>query len=76
MRVVISAAAEADLETIGDWIARHSPARALSFVLELRNNCASLADAPEGYALVARYEHTGVRRKPHGKLSDLLLCYR
>jgi len=66
MKVVITAAAEDDLEAIGDWIARHNPARALSFVRELRRDCATLADAPEGYALVPRYEHTGVRRRPHG----------
>ena len=66
MRVVITATAEDDIEVIGDWIAHHNPSRALSFVSDLRKNCATLVDAPEGYALVPRYEHTGVRRKPHG----------
>jgi toxin ParE1/3/4 len=36
MIVVISDAAEAELEAIGDWIAEANPTRALSFVMELR----------------------------------------
>jgi toxin ParE1/3/4 len=36
MRVVISPLAERDLEAIGDYIAEDNPARALSFVAELR----------------------------------------
>jgi len=35
MKVLITAEAEADLEAIGDYIARDNPARALSFVREL-----------------------------------------
>lgn len=66
MRVVITAEAEADLESIADWIAEHNPARALSFVRELRQECDALADAPEGYILVPRFEHSGVRRRPYG----------
>jgi plasmid stabilization system protein ParE len=66
MKVDITAAAEADLEAIGDWIAEHNPARAWSFIRELRGECEALANAPEGYVLVPRYEHTGVRRKPYG----------
>ena len=73
MIVVISSAAEADLEAIGDWIAQDNPLRAVSFILELRHACKTLADAPRGYALVPRYEHRGVRRKPHG---NYLIFYR
>jgi plasmid stabilization system protein ParE len=54
MIVLVTAAAEADLESIGDWIAARNPERAVSFVRELRARCLKLADAPRGYALVPR----------------------
>lgn len=66
MKVILSAAAEADLEAIGDWIAQHSPARAAAFVRELRQQCAALADGPERFVLVPRFEHVGVRRRVYG----------
>ena len=61
MIVRIAREAEADLEAIGDWIAEDSPLRAATFVAELREACMTLAQVPEGYALVPRYEHSGVR---------------
>jgi plasmid stabilization system protein ParE len=73
MKVVITEPAEADLEAIGDRIARDNPERALTFVRELRQSCATLSDLPYGYALVRRYEHTGVRRRVHG---NYLIFYR
>jgi toxin ParE1/3/4 len=60
MIVVITEAAEADLEAIADWIAEDNPARALTFVLELRQRCKTLADMPRGYALVPPYENLGI----------------
>ncbi|WP_350029940.1 MULTISPECIES: type II toxin-antitoxin system RelE/ParE family toxin [unclassified Caballeronia] len=44
MIVRILPAAEAELEAIGDFI--DNPRRALSFVLEMRDKCMSLADMP------------------------------
>jgi plasmid stabilization system protein ParE len=73
MIVVISAAAEADLEGIGDWIAEDSPNRAVSFVREMRERCLSLANFPTMFPLVPRYEHMGFRRRPYG---DYLIFYR
>jgi toxin ParE1/3/4 len=73
MIVVITGAAEADLETIGDWIAGDNPARALTFVQELRHRCETLVDAPSGYALVPRFEHIGIRRRVY---RDYLIFYR
>jgi toxin ParE1/3/4 len=73
MIVVITDAAENDFEAIADWIANDNPERALTFVRELRRRCERLADAPRGYALVPRYEHTGVRRRPY---RDYLIFYR
>jgi plasmid stabilization system protein ParE len=52
MIVRILPAAEAELEAIGDYIARDNPRRALSFVLEMRDRCMSLADMPLAYPLV------------------------
>jgi plasmid stabilization system protein ParE len=73
MNLVITAAAEADLQSIGDWIANDNPARALTFVHELRERCESLINAPRGYALVPRYEHLGIRRRVY---RDYLIFYR
>ena len=49
MRVIFSRLAEADLEGIGDYIARDNPRRALSFIVELRRQCAKIAEAPQAY---------------------------
>ncbi len=66
MIVVITTEAEADLERIGDHIALNNPFRALSYVQELRQSCERLADMPEGFPMVPRYEARGVRRRVHG----------
>lgn len=73
MIVVVSAAAEADLEAIGDHIAEDNPARALSFVRELRDLCLGLAAIPRAFPLVPRYEHQGVRWRVYG---NYLIFYR
>jgi toxin ParE1/3/4 len=64
--VALSAEAESDLEAIADFIAKDNPARALSFVQELRARCRRLADMPMGYPLVPRYGKQGIRRRVHG----------
>lgn len=73
MRLVIADEAQADLERIGDRIATDNPRRAASFVSELADRCHRLVDMPRAFALVPRYEHTGVRRLPHG---NYLVFYR
>ena len=73
MIVEFTAAAEADLEAIGDYIAQDNPARALSFVRELSRSCLELADMPEAWPVIPRYEHHGVRRRVHGRY---LIFYR
>jgi plasmid stabilization system protein ParE len=50
--VVVTAEAEADLEQLTAYIAEESIETALRFAQELREKCASLADAPRGYPLV------------------------
>ncbi|MCZ4292176.1 type II toxin-antitoxin system RelE/ParE family toxin [Hoeflea alexandrii] len=65
--------AENDLEQIADYIAKDNPRRALSFVRELRSKCEDLVNRPNGFALVPRYEHHGIRRRVHG---NYLIFYR
>ncbi len=73
MIVDITAAAEADLEAIGDYIARDNPKRAVSFVRDLHRSCLDIAEMPEAWPLVPRYEHHGIRRRVHGRY---LIFYR
>ena len=49
MQVIITPLAERDLESIGDYIAEDNPTRAISFVAELRAQCAKIAKAPQAY---------------------------
>jgi len=51
---------------IGDYIGRDNAARALSFIQELTDRCASLADMPLAYPILERYEAKGIRRCVHG----------
>jgi toxin ParE1/3/4 len=73
MIVLISAEAEHDLEAIGDYIASENPSRAISYLRELREKCLALADLPNGFPLVPRYEGAGIRRRVHG---NYLIFYR
>lgn len=65
MRVVISPLAERDLEAIGDYIADDNPSRALSFVAELRSQCATIAKAPQAYRVRPELGE-GIRSCAHG----------
>ena len=67
MIVRILPVARAELEAIGDYIARDNPRRAVSFVRELREKCLSLADMQLSFPLVPRYEDRGVRHRVHGR---------
>lgn len=73
MIVAFTEEAEADLERIGDHIARDNIDRAVSFVGELVACCQRLADTPRAYPLVPRYRLSGVRRRPYGRY---LVFYR
>ena len=46
-RFHISPLAEQDLEAIADFIAQDNPHRALTFITELRNQCARIAASPK-----------------------------
>lgn len=73
MKVLLTTEAEGDLERIGDYIALDNPRRALSFVLELRDKCMSLASLSLAFPLVPRYAHNGIRRRVH---ENYLIFYR
>jgi toxin ParE1/3/4 len=65
-RLVFSPRANADLEEIGDFIARDNPVRAAAFVEELHEHCAAILAAPASYA--PREElGAGVRMAVHGR---------
>lgn len=65
-RPLLSPRAEADLEAIGDYIARDNPRRAVSFVMELQMRCHRIARSPTSYP---RREELGegVRMAVHGR---------
>lgn len=73
MIVQLTAEAEDDLERIADYIARDNPCRALSFVMELRDKCMSLANLHQTFPLVQRYEHHNIRRRVY---KNYLIFYR
>ncbi|MDO5090004.1 MAG: type II toxin-antitoxin system RelE/ParE family toxin [Cardiobacteriaceae bacterium] len=51
MQLFFSPLAEADLESIADYIAEDQPANALRFVRELREQCRRIADNPLAWRL-------------------------
>ena len=73
MKVILTEAARADLQVIGDHIAQDNPARARSFVKELIASAQAIGDAPRSSPLVPRSERFGVRRRVHGAY---LIFYR
>ena len=73
MKVVLTDEAFSDLESIADYIAQDNPARARSFVAELLDRAHGLAGMAEGFPLVPRYAHLGIRRRVHG---SYLIFYR
>ncbi|MBO9655978.1 MAG: type II toxin-antitoxin system RelE/ParE family toxin [Agrobacterium tumefaciens] len=73
MIVVLTDEAKAGLERIGDFIAVDNPRRAETFVAELLDRCSRLAEMPQAYPLVPRYERTGIRRRPY---ESYLIFYR
>ncbi len=72
MRIVFTAAAKADLITIGNFIRLHNPERAATFIDELLDRCQSLTNMPRAYPLVPRYEKWSIRRCVH---RDYLIFY-
>jgi toxin ParE1/3/4 len=66
MQVLFRPQAERDLEEIGNFIAADNPARAVTFVRELRERCARIAAAPMAHT--ARPElGDNIRSCPYGR---------
>jgi toxin ParE1/3/4 len=64
--LLISPRAVEDVEEIGDYIARDSPKRALSFVNELEAKCRAVAATPELFP--SRFDlFPGLRMAVHGR---------
>ncbi|HEY3909690.1 MAG TPA: type II toxin-antitoxin system RelE/ParE family toxin [Stellaceae bacterium] len=64
--MVFSPRARLDLEDIGDYIARDNPARAVSFLDELRAHCDRISTAPMSYP--SREDlAAGLRVSVHGR---------
>ena len=72
MKVTISDAAETDLREIGDYIGKHNPARAETFVNDLLDSAYGLGKNPKAYPLIPNFEDREVRRKVHGDYLILL----
>jgi toxin ParE1/3/4 len=66
VKVRLSSEARDDLIAIGDHIARDSPLRASTFVMEHAKACAELSSTALAYPIVRRYEAKGIRRRVYG----------
>lgn len=67
MRVLVTGQAEKDLEEIGDFIAAGNPARAVTFVEQIRVRCSKLASTARSFAILDRYRTEGIRRVGWGR---------
>ena len=59
-------------EDIGDWIAANNPARAATFVGELRQACLQIGLRPNVYPVLEHRKSDGLRRRVHGNY--LVFC--
>ncbi|MGZ8246329.1 MAG: type II toxin-antitoxin system RelE/ParE family toxin [Methylomagnum sp.] len=66
MRCAFAPAADLDLEDIGDYIARDNPARALSFIAEIRARCFQIPQFPLAARLREEFGE-GIRIIPFGR---------
>lgn len=74
MGVLFTPLATADLEKIGDFIARDNPNRALTFIQDIRSQCQTIGRSPLAYR--ARPElGDGIRSCPFGNYL-ILYCPR
>ena len=71
--VIFANEAKADLNEIGDYIARDDPDRAVSFIDEVIDCCESLEFRPHAYAVVPRFAHLAIRKRTFG---SYLIFYR
>ena len=73
MKVAFTHAARADITAIGRYILEHNPARATTFLDELRLCCLEIGETPEAFAGLPLPQHKGMRRRVFGRY---LIFYR
>jgi toxin ParE1/3/4 len=73
MKLFVTPEAQRDLESIGDWIAKDNPKRAVAFAAELEFSCTEILSYPEKYPLVLDHVKIELRKKVHG---NYLIFYR
>jgi toxin ParE1/3/4 len=74
MRFRFSRRARRDIEEIGDFIANENPARAVTFIIELRAHCRRLVDFPAAMPLRPELGE-GVRLAVHGNYLILYVIH-
>lgn len=74
MQCVFSSLAELDLEEIGDYLANDNPRRAVSFVRELREQCAKIVTMPLAAPLRPELGD-GIRVMPFGRYLFFYTAY-
>ncbi len=65
MQVRLSTQALRDLQGIREWIAPDNPARAVTFIEELRDAADRIGTMPHAFPLIPRYERHGIRRRSY-----------
>lgn len=65
MRVHISEAAERELDEIGTFIAKDNPERAVTFVIEIAEQCCALAEHSQRYPIATDVKGLQLRRCPY-----------
>ncbi|MBV9756212.1 MAG: type II toxin-antitoxin system RelE/ParE family toxin [Alphaproteobacteria bacterium] len=74
MRFRFSRQAEIDIEEIGDFIARDNPARAVTYIQQLRTRCVQLTGFPEAAPTRSAYGD-GVRMVVFGRYLILYVTH-
>ncbi len=65
MKLRFSRLARNDLVSIGEWIAKGNPVRAVEYVFEIEAACKILIDFPLTGEKIGRYLKEDIRRKVH-----------
>jgi toxin ParE1/3/4 len=73
MIVEMTATAMADVESIGDHIARRHPDHARGFLRDINRSCMELAEMPADWPVVPRYRLHAIHRRAQGRY---LIFYR
>lgn len=64
--MIFTQRARSNLKSIGDWIARDNPPRAITFIAQLRAACADLLDFPSAYPIIGNLAGSPVHKRVFG----------